>query len=341
MPVLMKKMSCSFGVVVAAASLSVVFEVAGAAELGISGCREELVGSWGITIPEGMDKVPEKIAHLIVTRRASGGLEGALLWRWGSPEKVESITVEGNRFSIVHPWSFRFEGVIDGDWLLGRAVPLDPAKSIGRVGGGIVGHRNPAVPDADVKDAKFGEGLDLLKNGMGDWEALPGNGENRWSFRDGVLSNRVKRDAKGNWAGGGLNLVTKRRDFTDFSLSYDVRVPAKANSGVYLRGRYEIQTVDSFGERPSRQSMGAYYGRVAPKVSAEKPAGEWQHVDVTLYRYHLTVVLNGVTIIDNAPITGLTGGALNADESAPGPIYVQGDHSDADYRNMILRPVVE
>lgn len=300
---------------------------------------DDLVGSWGITIPAGMDKVPEKVAHLIVTKDAKGELEGSLLWRWGSPEKVLSIAVDGNRFSIVHPWAFRFEGVLDGDWMLGRAVSTDPEHSIGRVGGGIVGHRNPPVPDANVKDAKFSEGIDLLKNGMADWEALPGNGENRWSFADGVLSNRVKRNKKGQWAGGGLNLATKRRDFTDFRLSYDVRVPKGANSGVYLRGRYEIQTVDSYGKTPDLCSMGAYYGRVAPRVAAEKPAGDWQHVDVTLYKYHLTVVLNGVTIIDNAPITGLTGGALDADESAPGPIYVQGDHSDADYRNMVLRSV--
>jgi len=301
----------------------------------------DLVGSWGITIPEDMDKVPEKVAHLIVTRNAQGGLEGSLLWRWGSPEKVLSIDVDGNRFSIVHPWSFKFEGVVDGDWLLGRAVSLDPKQSIGRVGGGIVGRRNPPVPDANVKEAKFGEPIDLLANGKADWEALPGNGEDRWAFKDGILSNRVKKNAKGEWAGGGLNLVTKRRDFTDFKLTYDVRVPKHANSGVYLRGRYEIQTFDSYGQKPDLHSMCAYYGRVAPRVAAEKPAGEWQHVEATLYKCHLTVVLNGVTIIDNAPITGLTGGALDANEAAPGPIYVQGDHSDADYRNMKLYPATE
>ena len=301
--------------------------------------RDSLVGGWDLAIPAGMDKVPEKAAHLVVTKNAKGELEGSLLWRWGSPEKVLSITVDGNRFSIVHPWSFRFEGVIDGDRMLGRAVSTDPRDSIGRVGDGIVGHRSPSVPNASVKDAKFGEPIDLLGNGMSDWETLPGNDENRWSFKGGVLSNRVKRNDKGEWAGGGLNLVTKRRDFTDFRLSYDVRVPKGANSGVYLRGRYEIQTVDSYGKKPDPCSMGAYYGRVAPCAAAEKPAGVWQHVDVTLYKYHLTVVLNGVTIIDNAPITGLTGGALDADEAKPGPIYVQGDHSDADYRNMVLRPV--
>ena len=74
------------------------------------------------------------------------------------------------------------------------------------------------------------------------------------------------------------------------------------------------------------------------QVAAEKPAGEWQHVSVTLYKRHLTVVLNGVTIIEDAPVVGITGGAIDANEFVPGPIYLQGDHSDADFKNMILRP---
>ena len=87
--------------------------------------------------------------------------------------------------------------------------------------------------------------------------------------------------------------------------------------------------------------MAAYYGRVTPSVAAEKPAGEWQHVNVTLYRRHLTVILNGTKIIDNAEVTGVTGGALDANEFVAGPLYIQGDHADADYKNMILRPVVD
>ena len=87
--------------------------------------------------------------------------------------------------------------------------------------------------------------------------------------------------------------------------------------------------------------MAAYYGRVAPSVSAEKAPGEWQHVNVTLYKRHITVILNDVKIIDNAPVVGITGGAIDANEFVKGPLYLQGDHSDADYKNMILRPAVK
>ena len=161
-----------------------------------------------------------------------------------------------------------------------------------------------------------------------------------WKFEDGILSNKLGLKPDGSWAGGGANLRTKRADFFDFALSYDVRVPKGSNSGVYLRGRYECQVVDSFGKPVDRHNMAAYYGRVTPSVAAEKAPGEWQHVDVTLYKRHLTVVLNGVKIIDNAPVTGVTGGAIDSNEFVPGPIYLQGDHSDADFKNMILRPAV-
>ena len=161
-----------------------------------------------------------------------------------------------------------------------------------------------------------------------------------WSFKDGVLSNKLGLKPDGSWAGGGANLMSKRDDFKDFNLEYDVRVPKGSNSGVYLRGRFECQVVDSYRQPVNRHNMAAYYGRVTPVVAVEKPAGEWQHVSVTIYRRHLTVVLNGVTIIENAEITGVTGGAIDADIDAPGPIYLQGDHSDADYRNMILRPAI-
>ena len=97
--------------------------------------------------------------------------------------------------------------------------------------------------------------------------------------------------------------------------------------------------LDSYGRRVDKHNRAALYGRITPRVAAEKPANEWQHVDVTLYKRHLTVVLNGVNIIDNAPVLGCTGGAITSDEFVKGPIYLQGDHSDADFRNMVLTPI--
>jgi hypothetical protein len=85
--------------------------------------------------------------------------------------------------------------------------------------------------------------------------------------------------------------------------------------------------------------MGAVYSRIKPTESAEKPAGEWQSLDITLVERHVTVILNGKKIIDNQPVLGCTGGAIRSDTMLPGPIYLQGDHTGSEYRNIVLRPV--
>ena len=202
--------------------------------------------------------------------------------------------------------------------------------------------RIPPVPPApDVSKAEFGETIDLLAGGIDGWESMNPKNYFGWSLKDGVLMNRIKRKANGKPDGSSANLKTKRADFFDFKLSYDVRVLPKCNSGVYLRGIYEIQVLDSYGKPVNCHNMAALYGRITPRVAAEKPANEWQHVDVTLYKRHLTVVLNGVNIIDNQPVLGCTGGAITSDEFVPGPLYLQGDHSDADFRNMKLTPILK
>ncbi len=87
--------------------------------------------------------------------------------------------------------------------------------------------------------------------------------------------------------------------------------------------------------------MGAIYGRITPSAAAEKPPGEWQTLDITLVQRHAKVKLNGKTIVDNEPLAGCTGGALWSDQSRPGPIYLQGDHTGIKYRNLVLRPVIK
>ena len=195
---------------------------------------------------------------------------------------------------------------------------------------GTVSRLPPLPARPDLSAVKYGEPIDLLADGLDGFDVLDNGRASQWRFADGVLEN----------GGSGANIRTKRGDFLDFKIGYDVRVDKDCNSGVYLRGIYELQVSDSFGKPVDSHNMAALYGRIVPSVSAEKPAGEWQHVEAILYRRHLTVTLNGVRIIDNAPIRGITGGALSADESAPGPIGLQGDHKGGAYRNLILTPIV-
>ena len=309
-------------------------------------------GSWALKLPfETMNA-----GHLILSKNAEGKPEGLLLWRWGSPFTVEEtkLTDEGFelRFGNHKPKDLPQEkarwrrsvvvATVDGDCLRcafyqedGNGKPVSAKQ-------GFVGRRNPPLGAApDLADAEYGQPIDLLKGAtIGDFELMEKDKQSGWTLKDGVLSNRIVRDAKGNSAHKNGNLRTKRADFYDFKLAYDVRVMPKCNSGVYLRGIYEIQVFDSYGMAVDKHNMAAFYGRITPSVAAEKPANEWQHVEVTLWKRHVTVVLNGVKIIDNLPVEGITGGAMTADEFAPGPLYIQGDHSDADFRNFVLTPIL-
>lgn len=301
-------------------------------------CDDPVMGNWSARLPyETMNA-----CSIIFDRGQAGEARALVLWRWGSPEYCSEVKVDGSHFSFIHPYGQRFEGVVLGDRLFARIAPCDRKTHV-TTGCWLPfeGWRNPEIVD-DVKtsEARLGAPVDLLANGLDDWVAMDADAKFGWKFKDGILSNALGLKSDGSWADGGVNLMTKRADFYDFNLEYDVRLPARSNSGVYLRGRFEVQAVDSFGMRSDKHSMASYYGREKPRVSVEKPAGEWQHVSVTLYKGHITIVLNGVPVIENAKITGVTGGAIDANLHKPGPIYLQGDHSDADYKNMILRPAL-
>jgi Domain of Unknown Function (DUF1080) len=132
-------------------------------------------------------------------------------------------------------------------------------------------------------------------------------------------------------------LVTEQK-FTDFKLNTEYRYPQGSNSGVYLRGRYEVQIEDDCGEEADNHRSGGVYGFLTPSVNAAKKAGEWQTLEVTLVGRMVTVVLNGEPVIDRQAIPGITGGALDGDEGEPGPILLQGDHGAVEFRNLSLTP---
>ena len=163
--------------------------------------------------------------------------------------------------------------------------------------------------------------------------------KNGFSAKDGVLTNDPAQSEGEHHVSYG-NLRTDQ-EFEDFNLKLEVNVPEGSNSGVYLRGMYEVQVLDSYGKELDPHNMGAIYSRIKPTVSAEKPAGTWQTMDITLCDRHATVILNGVKIIDNQPIYGPTGGALKSDVFTPGPIYLQGDHGKVFYKNLVLTPIIK
>ena len=300
------------------------------------------VGRWAIQKPGAF--------WLGVFKDKDGKASASLLWGGGSPNAQDEVKADGvtatmkqciRRDKDAAKARYRVTTLVaKGAVADVTFVTVDgTGKELGRET--AQAKRIPALPPApDVGDAVYGTPIDLLADGIEGWTPMNGS-YNGWTLKDGVLSNRIKRKPDGKPDGHGTNLKTKRADFFDFKLSYDVKVLPNCNSGVYLRGIYEIQVLDSYGKPVDCHNMAAFYGRITPRVAAEKPANEWQHVDVLLYKRHVTVVLNGVNIIDNQPVLGCTGGAITSDEFVNGPIYLQGDHSDADFRNMVLTPIVK
>jgi hypothetical protein len=188
----------------------------------------------------------------------------------------------------------------------------------------FTGERAPLLKRS--KAPVWGTPIQLIKgNSTTGWHAdRPGN---QWVVENGVL-----RSPK-----SGANIITDQK-FEDFKLHIEFRYPAGSNSGVYLRGRYEIQVEDNLGKEPASTYLGGIYGFLTPNEMVAKAPGEWQSYDVTLVGRIVTVVANGKEIICKQIIPGITGGALDSKEAEPGPIMLQGDHGPIEYRNIVITP---
>lgn len=190
----------------------------------------------------------------------------------------------------------------------------------------LAGVRAPELKRGEPKAWTTPEPLFNGKN-LDGWEPIGNPSASHWVAKDGLLVNEEH----------GANLKTTRT-FEDFRLHFDVNCPDHANSGVYLRGRYEVQLeYEPAGTEPPERGMGAVYGRLAPKSEMPRKPGEWETFEITLTGRTVTIVRSGVTIIDHKEIEGITGGALDAREGEPGPFYIQGDHTGGlKFRNMTV-----
>jgi hypothetical protein len=192
------------------------------------------------------------------------------------------------------------------------------------------GVRAPVINDKDDGTWKEGKPIELV-NGkdLTGWKALNPSAEMKWSVQDGVLKN----------APPTTDIITEQK-FWNFKLHVDFRIVEHSNSGIGLRGRYEIQILEDYGKPPNTHSSAALYSRVAPSVNASKTAGEWQSYDIRLVGRQVTVVHNGTKVIDKAEVDGLTAIANNSDEAEPGPFIVQGDHSYVEIKSFLVTPLV-
>ena len=281
-----------------------------------------VIGRWDITVDAPGGGYPSWLEV-----RASGNrtLVGTFVGRVGSARPISKIDfADGQlRFSIPPQWEpgesdFRFDARFENDRLTG-SVTTSSGERLSWIGVRAPSLRRAAPP-------AWGEPVPLFDGrDMAAWRADGVN--NQWQVAQGVLVNKAS----------GANLIT-RQTFGDFKLHIEFRYPPGGNSGVYLRGRYEVQVEDTRGREPAPEHLGGIYGFIAPSEDAAEPAGTWQSYDITLVGRHVTVVLNGKTIIANQAIPGITGGALDSREGEPGPIMIQADHGPVEYRNIILTP---
>jgi hypothetical protein len=296
--------------------------LAGAAIGAGAQANAPIIGRWDLRVTDAQGAYP---SWLEVTLSGNNTLVGRFVGRVGSARPISRVTYQAGvvRFAIPPQWDrdtadLRFEGRLAGDRLAGTITNPDGRSD------SFTGKRAPALIRATPQ---WGAPIDLFDGKtLNGWRTQGGAGQ--WTVVNGILTS----------AKSGANITTVRT-FSDFKLHVEFRYPKDGNSGVYLRGRYEVQVEDTpKREIPLPVDVGGIYGFLPPNEIAATGPGKWQTYDVTLVGRRVTVVLNGHTIIADQLIPGPTGGALDSDEGEPGPILLQGDHSPIEYRVVRITP---
>lgn len=281
----------------------------------------ELTGRWDLTLVDGDKQMP---SWLEIKKSGIKTLVGHYVGVNGSARPISEIKLENGGFNFAIPPQWE-----EGEYLKVSGKYVD---------NGIEGK----VTFPDGKEYNFtGERAPLLKrtgepvlgdvvelfNGkdLENWEA---DGENQWKIENGVLINPK----------AGANIFTKEK-YDDFKLHLEFRYPEGSNSGVYLRGRYEVQIMDSKTDHPTTVDFGGVYGFIAPSEIPSKGPGEWQIYEITLTGRMVTLIANGKKIICNQEIPGITGGAIDSKEGEPGPILIQGDHGPVEFRRIAIQRI--
>ena len=276
-------------------------------------------GTWNIT-PEA----PAPGVYWLEVKNEGGTPTVMFLNRGGSPVAGQDVRLANGELTFMVGGTAQNRPTVtlraNGDKIAG---------TVGQVK--VNGERPPKWGACDANAAHtMGKPVVLFDGkSMDAWGIQMANRPIMWSVEDGVMTNEPK----------GNNLVSKEK-FRDFRLDAEYKLSEKGNSGIYLRGRYEMQVLDDFGRTDDREhGHMSVYSAKAPLVNASKKAGEWQTVQLTIVGNCVSATLNGQKIHDNSKITRITGGALDARESEPGPIMIQGDHEKVWYRKVVVTPI--
>jgi len=222
-----------------------------------------------------------------------------------------------------------------------EGFPLDTTYTLKRVGDHLTG----TVTNSEKRWTVTGQRAPAMTNEkVGGW----GNPISLFDGKD-LKGWRLADPSKPSWkiengtlvsTGHGSELISDRK-FDNFKLHLEFNTGPQSNSGVFLRGRYEVQIeTDSIAE-PNSHHTGGVYGFLDPTPEQPRVADKWQTFDITFIGRMVTVVQNGITVIDHKEIPGITGGALNSHEGMPGPIYLQGtEKGRVAFRNIVVTPAL-
>jgi hypothetical protein len=285
------------------------------------------LGRWDLTLKAGDHEYP---SWLELTQEA-GELKAQMVGRSGNARALPKVEISKDKLTFVSPKEEEeskndlvFEGKLTGGVLSGTLN--GPDGSTWR----WTGRRALSLKRAGTphwgKPIKLFNGKDLTG-----WKPSQPDSKVNWTVQDGLLIS----------PGHGPELI-KDRKFEDFKLHVEFNAGEESNSGIYLRGRYEVQIETDSKQEPPSHHTGGVYGFIAASPELPRKAGVWQTFDITLVGRTVTVVENGQTIIDHKEIPGITGGALDSHEALPGPIYLQGsEKGHVSFRSVVITPAVK
>ncbi len=287
---------------------------------------QSIEGRWDITITNGDKKIP---SWLEVNHSGNKYLNGRFVGSGGSARPISRVNFKDNKMSFAIPPQWDKE---DKDLVVEADLKDEMLMgTMNQPNGEIVNFVGVKAPKLiKSTESVFGKPVAIFNGkNLDGWKTISREDrtekESQWIVENGVMKSPKS----------GANIRTIKT-FGNFKLHVEFRVPAGSNSGVYLRGRYEAQITDGFGVEPSVGELGGIYGFIKPLEMTAKKASEWQSYDITLVGRIVTLMLNGKTIIYKNEIPGITGGAIDSNESEAGPIMFQGDHGPIEFRNITI-----
>lgn len=289
------------------------------------GAVNPFLGRWDLTLKASDGEYPSWLE----VRQEHGQLKAQMVGRWGNARELPKVEISAGRLTFVSPkeeegskTDMVFIGKVTGKTLHGTVNGPDATTWT------WTGERAPELKKANTP--KWGNPIELF-NGkdLSGWK-MSKAGPPEWTVQDGTLVS----------PGNGPELITDSK-FQDFKLHIEFNCGKDSNSGVYLRGRYEVQIETESQTEPPSHHTGGVYGFLAPSPELPRSPDQWQIFDITLIGRRVTVVQNGQTIIDNQEIPGITGGAVDSKEGMPGPIYLQGtEKGHVAFRNIVITPAL-